>query len=242
MYEALRVCVVVPAFREEQLIERMLKRVPRDVDHVVVVDDASPDQTFARATAAAQADDRIVVRRLPHNVGVGGAIIEGYRVAGELGADVAVVMAGDDQMDPDDLPRLLAPIVDGSADYVKGNRLAHPDARAMPRVRRIGTHLLARITARVAGLPTLDDAQCGYTALRLSWLAQLPLDKIYPRYGYPNDMILRLAEAGAKIAEVVVRPVYADERSGLVPARVVWPIGRILVRGALRRAYRVYHK
>lgn len=232
------IAVVVPAYREERIIERMLSRVPAAVDHIVVVDDASPDRTSEVVGAVAATDPRIHLVRLARNRGVGGAIVVGYQRARDLGAEILVVMAGDDQMDPEDLPRLVEPIVMGEADYVKGNRLAHPEARAMPPVRRLGSHVLGRLTAATAGLPSLDDAQCGYTALRADVLERLPLSRLYPRYGYPNDLLLRLCEARARIAEVPVRPVYADEVSGFAPHRVVLPITGILLRGAARRVAR----
>ena len=235
MFHQARVAVVIPAYREARLLPRTLGRVPDYVDHVVVVDDGSPDDTFSVARSCAEADPRVDVVRLGFNYGVGRAIIRGYERALELGADVVAVMAADDQMDPADLPELLGPVALGLADYAKGNRLAHDDWQHMPPVRRLGSRLLARLTGFVGGIPGLDDSQCGYTAISAAMLRRLPLADIYPRYGYPNDMLLRLAERGARIAQPAVRPVYADEVSGLSVPRVVLPISGILVRGVLRR-------
>lgn len=235
MWRGCRIAVVVPAFCEEKLLPRTLGQMPDFIDAVVVVDDGSPDNTFAVASEYAACDERVEVLRLGFNYGVGRAITAGYQWALKRGADVVVVMAADAQMDPDDLPALLEPVVDGRADYAKGNRLAHRQARKMPAVRRFGTWFLGVATGIIAGQPGLQDAQCGYTAITASMLERLPLQKLYPRYGYPNDLILRLAEAGGRIAQPVVRPVYADEVSGLRIGLVIGPISRILLRGACRR-------
>ena len=236
--KAPRIAVVVPAWHEELILARMLARVPKRVEWIVVVDDGSTDATFAVAQAEAKRDPRIVALRQMQNRGVGAAIVRGYEEALGLGADVMVVMAGDDQMDPADFDRVVEPVISGHADYVKGNRLVHPNAQEMPVIRRLGTRLLARLTGLIAGFPGLDDAQCGYTALSADAARLLPLRKLYPRYGYPNDMVLRLGEAGLRIVEVTVAPVYADEVSGLAVHRVIKPISGILARGAARRLYR----
>ncbi len=230
-----RVAVVVPAYREEALLGRTLARIPSYVDDVIVVDDGSPDATFEVALRCAREDARVRVRRLGYNQGVGRAIIRGYQEAMALGADAIAVMAADDQMDPSELPSVLEPILEGRAEYAKGNRLAHHEAQRMPPVRRLGTHLLGRVTGWIAGLPDLDDAQCGYTAISRRALSRLPLDSIYPRYGYPNDMLLRLGEVGARVVQPTVRPVYADEVSGLRVHKVIVPITGILARGLWRR-------
>ncbi|MFU8802941.1 MAG: glycosyltransferase family 2 protein [Bradymonadaceae bacterium] len=235
MYREARVAVVIPAFCEARILPRTLRSIPAYVDHIIVVDDGSPDDTYTAAAACSLKDPRIDLVRMGFNYGVGRAISRGYIRAVELGADVVAVMAADDQMDPADLPDLLEPVVTGAADYAKGNRLAHLDSQTMPPVRRMGSRLLARLTGIVAGLPDLDDAQCGYTAISSAMIGRLPLDDIYPRYGYPNDMILRLAERGARIQQPTVRPVYADEVSGLRIPNVVVPISGILLRGAFRR-------
>jgi glycosyltransferase involved in cell wall biosynthesis len=213
MWGEAKVHVVVPAYREARLLPRMLARIPAFVDRVVVVDDGSDDATAA--LAAAVADPRIEVLSHERNRGVGAAIATGYRRAFELGADVTAVMAGDDQMHPDDLERVIAPVVRGDADYVKGNRLIHPDARNMPVARRVAGRLLGFATRRATGL-RIGDSQCGFTALGRRG-SRLSLDDLWPRYGYPNDLLGLLAAAGLVVAEVPVRPVYADETSGVRP-------------------------
>ncbi len=233
--ERKRIAVVVPAYCETALLPATVASMPDFVDDVVVVDDGSPDSTFEVARGLSQVDPRVHVVRLGFNYGVGRAISRGYQRALELGADVVAVMAADNQMDPADLVRVVEPVVDEDADYAKGNRLAHPDSEQMPALRRLGTRLLGRMTGAVCGLPELDDSQCGYTAISAEALSHVPLDELYPRYGYPNDLILRLTEVGARIHQPTVRPVYASEQSGLRIPAVILPITGILLRGALRR-------
>jgi hypothetical protein len=154
--------------------------------------------------------------------------VTGYRDALAAGADVLVVMAGDGQMDPIDLPALLDPIADNRADYVKGNRFRHVQARRMPPLRRYAGKALALATRLATGLD-VDDTQCGYTAITGETASLLPLDRLWPRYGYPNDLLGMLAASRRSVAEVPVRPVYADEESGVRPWHfgvVLWVIAR----------------
>lgn len=227
-----RIAVVVPCYNEARLIGRMLSRLPSFVDDVVVVDDASPDQTSEVVRARAETRTQLV--RHPQNLGVGAAIASGYERACQLGAELIVVMAGDDQMDPEDLPQLLGPLLAGRADYVKGNRFVHHERHSMPRLRRLGSAVLAWWTRALTGL-RVDDTQCGYTAITASMLRRLDLGSLWPRYGYPNDLLGMLATQRARIVEVPVRPVYADERSGLRPWHVLQIAGVALRRRWLER-------
>ncbi len=230
------VAVVVPAYNEARLIGRTLSRVPAFVDTVVVVDDGSEDGTHEAALAAR--DPRVAIVRLPENRGVGAAIVEGYRVAFARGAVVCAVMAGDAQMDPADLSRVLAPVLRGDADYVKGDRLSFPEARRnMPLARWLGNSVLSWLTRVVTGIK-VRDSQCGYTAISRAAAARLPLDALWPRYGYPNDLLGMLAERGMRVQDVIVRPVYADEISGVglrhALGVVPFVLGRVFVRRVLR--------
>jgi glycosyltransferase involved in cell wall biosynthesis len=210
------IAVVVPAFDEAERIARVLTRIPGWVDLIVVVDDGSRDATASVADAIGKRCGRTVVVRHDENRGVGAAIATGYRRAAEAGADVIAVMAGDDQMDPDDLASVVAPVVVGHAAYVKGNRFIHDERRRMPLARRIAGRGLALLTRAATGLG-IDDSQCGYTALSARAVRALPMDDLWPRYGYPNDLLGMLAAHRLPVLEVPVRPVYAGERSGVKP-------------------------
>ncbi|HEX5658210.1 MAG TPA: glycosyltransferase family 2 protein [Polyangiales bacterium] len=229
----MKVAVVVPAFCEERLLPRTLRGIPDFVSLIIVVDDASPDRT--RDAAKSVGDPRVQVLRHAVNRGVGAAIVTGYRAAFAAGAEVCAVMAGDAQMDPQDLMALVEPVLHGEVDYCKGDRMSHPEARArMPRDRWLGNGLLSWLTERVIGLP-VRDSQCGYTALSARAAAQLPLEKLWPRYGYPNDLLGMLAERGLRVREVVVRPIYADEASGIGLRHALLVIPFVLLRVVLRR-------
>jgi hypothetical protein len=228
-----RLAVVIPAYCEEERIGETIRRVPDFIDHVIVIDDASEDRTSTEALATH--DDRLVLVQHKTNQGVGAAISSGYAKALELGADIAIVMAGDGQMDPDDLPALIAPIVQGEADYVKGDRLRHPAVwRDMPLHRLVGTATLAWATKHATGLAALSDSQCGYTAIGANAMACLLREGMWARYGYPNDLLGTLARHDYRIREVPVRPVYRGEKSGL-RAWHLFTIGYVVGRVAVRR-------
>lgn len=228
MWNQLRVAIVIPAFNEEERLGATLNGIPPWVDLVVVVDDASRDGTSD--VAMQHTDERVVLVRHPHNQGVGAAIRTGYLRGVERGADVLVVMAADNQMSPEDLPALLEPLRHGKWDYVKGNRFMHPQSRQMPPLRRLGSRFLSALTRLTTGYD-VDDCQCGYTAITAAMVRTVPLGELWPRYGYPNDLLALLSRRGARVTEVAVRPIYAGEHSGLHPGHVVSIALRILKRG-----------
>jgi len=219
MYNHHRIAVVMPVHNEAAFIERAIARVPDFVDLIIVVDDGSTDATWARL--ARIASERIIRLRHENNRGVGAATKTGYRYALEARADLIAVMDGDGQMDGCDLPALLDGAIRG-ADYVKGNRFLHHDTiDAMPVARYIGNRFFSWLTRRAARFSSSLDAQCGYTVIRRAALHRLPLDQLYDRYGFPNEMLCAAARIGLKIECVPVRSVYENEVSGINPFTVV---------------------
>jgi len=223
------IAVVVPAYNEERLIYGVLTTIPRFVDHIIVVDDASTDETVRITGLATQEDERIDCILHDTNKGVGATIITGYEVALTLKADIIAVMAADGQMDAGDLYRIIEPVAIGQVDYAKGNRFI------MPPIRYFGGLMLSWLTSLVTGYK-ITDSQSGYTAISADILRRIPLDRIYPRYGMPNDMLIKLSKIGARIRNVQTAPVYGHgEQSGIKIHKVIWPILGILGRGLWQR-------
>jgi len=233
MFEGARVAVVVPAYNEELLIGRVIETMPDFVDLIVVVDDHSGDRTAEVVESYGERlGERLVLLRHEVNRGVGAAIVSGYRLAQERGMDVVAVMAGDAQMDPAELPLIMGPVVRGEVDYVKGNRLFTGEAwRLIPRYRYLGNAFLSLLTKIASGYWHVADSQTGYTAISRRALEMLPLEKLYPRYGYPNHLLVMLNIYGMRVRDVPVRPIYnIGEKSGIRLSRVIprlsWLLGR----------------
>ena len=234
MYEGKTVAVVVPAYNEEKLIGTVLDTMPDFVDLIIVVDDASTDCTCTIVTSYhARLADRLVIVRHTHNQGVGAAIVTGYKQALLKRSDVVAVMAGDGQMDPDDLVRLVAPVTRGEAEYTKGNRLFRGESWHMiPHSRYLGNAALSLLTKIASGYWHIADSQSGYTVIARLALERLELDSIYKRYGMPNDILIKLNVGNFRVCDVSVRPIYAvGEVSGIRLQKVIPTISWLLLRG-----------
>jgi glycosyltransferase involved in cell wall biosynthesis len=242
MYLQKTIGVVVPAYNEEKLIAKTLMSMPSLVDKIIVVDDSSSDRTAEIVRERAEEDRRIVLIEHKANQGVGGAIITGYKKAVELEIGVTAVMAGDGQMDPNDLASILEPVASEVVDYTKGNRLFQGDAWSMiPHYRYFGNSFLSLLTKIASGYWHIADSQTGYTAVSLSVLKKLNLDTIYRRYGMPNDMLIRLNQYDFKVRDIHVRPVYnIGEKSGIRLLRVIPKICWLLFKGFWRRLFFKY--
>jgi glycosyltransferase involved in cell wall biosynthesis len=242
MYRDKTIAVIVPAYNEEKLIARVFKSMPPFVDHIVVVDDASLDQTGEVVQASQKEEPRIIYIRHTKNEGVGGAIITGYKWARDKEIDITVVMAGDAQMDPQDLPKLLDPAVLGAVDYSKGNRLFTGEAwRVIPKTRYLGNAVLSFLTKIASGYWHIADSQSGYGAVTLEVLKTINLDSIYRRYGMPNDFLVRLNVYHFRVRDVPVNPIYGiGERSGIKIYKVIFTLSFLLLKLFLWRLKEKY--
>jgi len=238
--EGKRVAVVVPAYDEERLIGATVAAIPDLVDRIFVVDDASRDGTAERARAVG--DPRVQVESHERNQGVGAAIVTGYRLAMAERIDVTCVMAGDNQMEPADLAAIAGPVARGETDYAKANRLFTGRAwELIPRTRYLGNAVLSLLTKIASGYWHVADSQSGYTAIALPTLELLDVDRVYRRYGFPNDMLVHLNVLNARVRDVPSRPVYGvGETSGIRLSRVVPSISWLLLKGFFWRMREKY--
>ena len=235
-----RIAVVVPCFRVAGSILDVIASIPDSVMAIHVVDDACPEGSGQHVQMHC-ADERVVVHFNSVNLGVGGAVMVGYRAALEAGADVVVKMDGDGQMDPLALPQLVAPILAGQADYAKGNRFYDlAQIRRMPRLRIVGNAMLSFLTKISSGYWDLFDPTNGYTAIHARVLARLPLEKISQRYFFETDMLFRLNIMRAVVADVPMDAKYGAETSNLRISRILFDFAAKHVRNTFKRVFYNY--
>jgi glycosyltransferase involved in cell wall biosynthesis len=238
--EGKRVAVVVPAHDEEALVTETIRGIPEFVDRIYVVDDCSRDATAGAVRALNLS--RVELIEHERNLGVGAAILSGYRRALEERIDVTAVMAADAQMDPADLEMLAVPVARGEVDYAKANRLFTGQAwEVIPRYRYLGNAVLSLLTKIASGYWHVADSQSGYTAISLRYLELLDLDRIYPRYGFPNDMLVHLNVWNARVRDFPSRPIYGvGERSEMKLRMAVPSIAWLLFKGFFWRLREKY--
>ncbi len=239
MYADRTIAVVIPAFNEERHVAETVNGIPEFVDHIVVVDDRSSDTTAAVVAGLDDARVELVVHE--KNTGVGGAIISGHRRALDRGSDINVVMAGDNQMDPAELPKLLDPIVEDGFGFTKGNRFfSRTSTQGMSAFRIAANMLLTFMNKASSGYWNLVDPQNGYTAITKEALELVPLERVSQRYEFENDLLIWLNIAEVRAKDVPIPARYNTEVSSIRlhrdAPRMVW----LLFRGFWRRMWFKY--
>lgn len=236
MYKDHSIAVVVPAYNEENLIKNTLTTIPDFVDRIYVINDASIDNTQKIIDELCLANSRIKSIIHEKNSGVGAAISSGYRNSLQDGMDITVVMDGDNQMDPGALTFLLEPVIQNRADYTKGNRLLNPEFRkGMSTWRFVGNSILTILTKFSSGYWKLMDPQNGYTAISKKALSLINLHHIYPRYGYLNDILVKLNVYNFRVMNIEIPAKYGCEKSKIKYGRYIRKVSWLLLMDFLYR-------
>ncbi len=232
------ISVIVPCYRVRTQVLDVLKNIGQECDRIYVVDDACPEGSGKHVEENC-VDPRVQVIFHTENQGVGGATLTGYRHALKDGAEVLVKLDGDGQMDPALIPRLVQPILEGLADYTKGNRFHDLDTlRRMPNSRILGNAVLSFITKASSGYWNLFDPTNGFTAMQGRVAAHLPFDKIRRSYFFESDLLFRLNLLRAVVRDVPMPANYGDEESNLVIRRI---LGEFLTRHPVNFAKRIFY-
>jgi len=241
-FTAYAIATVIPAYRVELNIEAVLRDLPAYIKHIIVVDDASPDSTSDLITAASKKDRRITLIRHTENQGVGGAMVSGFRKALELGAQIVVKIDGDGQMDPAHIPALITPLIQGKADYVKGNRFRDfQSLQQMPFVRRVGNLGLSFLTKAATGYWNIFDPTNGFFAIRAETIEQLRFERIDKRYFFETSMLANLYLLGAMVLDTPIPARYRNETSHLSIRRTLFEFPIKLLVTFLRRIVLRYY-
>lgn len=217
----MRIAVAIPCYKVTRHVLEVIQAIGPEVEAIYAVDDACPDGS-GRFIEEHNRDPRVRVLYNPENRGVGGAIVTAYQAAMADGMDIVVKIDGDGQMNPALLPSFVRPLLQGRADYTKGNRFFRPESvQGMPPVRLFGNAMLSFLTKLSCGYWNVMDPTNGYTAVRTSVLAELPLDKLEQRYFFETDMLFRLNTVRAVVKDIPMDSLYADEESNLKVGRVL---------------------
>jgi len=232
------IAVIMPCFRETAHVLDVIGGIGDEVTHIIIVDDACPDKTGDHVEANCR-DSRVVVLRHELNTGVGGATLSGYRRALELGCDIVVKVDGDGQMDPALIPTLVQPIIDGEADYTKGNRFHQFQAVGdMPAMRITGNMILSFASKLSSGYWDIFDTTNGFTAIHGRVLALIPLDIISKGYFFESDMLFRLGQIRAVVRDIPMQARYGTEKSAISIPKI---IPEFLFKHTINTWKRIFH-
>ncbi|HEX7456421.1 MAG TPA: glycosyltransferase family 2 protein [Candidatus Nanoarchaeia archaeon] len=240
MYKRHKIGIVVPAYNESRLISNTINGIPKYVDRIVAVDDASLDDTYKKLQGLSN-DDRLITIRHKKNRGVGGSIIDGYLRLLEEDVDITVVMAGDNQMDPQYLPVLLDKLTEGDFDVAKGNRFLHSyELGRMPPTRMWGNVIVTLLTKISSGYWSIFDTTNGYVASKTQILKLVDFKKIKRGFDFEISMLINLNILGAKIADVPIPAVYGKETSKLKAWKVFPGLSWTFFSGFWKRVFYKY--
>ncbi len=235
-----KICVVIPCYKVNEQLPAVLKAMPEIVDQILVVDDHCPEHSGKAAEALQIKNLEVLYHK--KNQGVGGATISGYLRALELESDIIVKLDGDGQMDPQNIAALIEPLMDGRADYAKGNRFQDFQAlRKMPKIRLLGNSFLSFFVKLSSGYWTMLDPTNGYCAIRLDVLKKIPLHKVSKRYFFETDLLIHLNINRCVVQDVSMAAIYGDEKSNLSVLSALFTFPPKLIAGLMKRIFYSYY-
>ena len=233
-----RIAVVIPCYRVVNHVLNVLAAIGPEVWRIYVVDDKCPEATADYVEKHCD-DPRVVVLRHDTNQGVGGAVMTGYQAAIVDGADVIVKVDGDGQMDPSLILNFARPILEGEADYTKGNRFFNlEEIGTMPPVRLFGNAVLSLMTKLSSGYWDLFDPTNGFTAIHADIARDLPFEKISKRFFFETDMLFRLNTLHAVVIDTPMAAKYDVEASNLRISKI---IGEFFIKHVRNFAKRIFY-
>ena len=239
MYLSLNIAVAIPCYKVVQHLQNVVAGIPDFVDHILLVDDCSPDSTPALVDSLASSHSRITPIHHDKNCGVGGAMKTAFRKALEIGVDVVVKLDGDGQMDPNYIAPLVEALAD--ADFAKGNRLFDRQMlQRMPAARRMGNMGIGFMVKTASGYWTISDPVNGFFAIRTSTLRQMDFARIADRFFFESSMLIEMHYTGARIHEVSMPAIYGNEKSNLSIGKTLLSFPPKLIAAWLRRLHLSY--
>lgn len=237
----MKVAVIIPSFCVSREILGVVRSIPKVVDFIVVVDDCCPEGS-GDVVRQNISDQRVRIVFNKVNQGVGGATVEGYRMAIEMGAEILVKVDGDGQMDPNLIPMFVDPIIKGQADYTKGNRFFNPeDIRLMPPIRVFGNAVLSFFSKFSTGYYHIFDPTNGYTAISAKMVRSININKVSKRYFFESDMLFRLSLVSASVIDIPMVAIYGEERSNLKIKAILFPFLKSHIRNFCKRVIYSYY-
>ena len=239
IYRDMKIGVIIPAYRVKEFIKNLLLSIPRSIDLIIVVDDKCPEASGQEAEKVL--DNRITVIYHEQNMGVGGAVVSGYKKALEVGCDIVIKIDGDGQMDPKYIPDLIAPLITDEADFSKGNRFTDFKAlKKMPKIRLFGNSVLSFLLKMTSGYWNIIDPTNGYTAIHRRVLEKLDLNRISKRYFFESDMLIHLNMINAVVTDISIPARYGNEKSSLSVSKIALQFPPRLLRGFIKRIFLKY--
>lgn len=241
MFQGMKVSITIPVYNEEHFIGDLLSDIPEIIDYIVVVDDASTDNSWEIIKSFQ--DSRIYRIRHEENQGVGKSTLAGHNKGVELNADFLVRIDGDYQMDLDYLVPLLEPLMENNIHFTKGNRLRIKEMRGeMPRFRLFGNLILSLLIRFMTGYHNISDPQNGYTAIKKDVYMRLNRKRIKTCFVYENSILFELSELGANIKEIDMHSKYREETSSIIYSKFIWSMLSYMIVCILRRFRRGIRK